>query len=343
MNDKLLKSIVAGVAIGAGVALIKRNTRLDLRHKAVAITGGARGLGLVMARQFVDMGANVAICSRHPDELQRAEAELRFRGGNVLSVACDLTNREEAIRFIEECRIQFGGIDVLINNAGVIQVGPLDEQTEQDFRDALDIHFWAPYHTMQAAIPHMKRNGGGHIANIVSIGGKVAVPHLAPYCASKFALSGLSKAFASEVAKDGIKVTTVYPGLMRTGSHVNALFKGQNEKEFAMFALMDATPATSIAAERAASQIINAIRCGRSELTITIQAKAVALAAELAPELVAGLLRTSNLILPGEGGIGEDLATGLESRTDAVPDIVTASIDAAAERNNELKPGESFT
>ena len=342
MNDKLLKGIIASAAVGLGIAAIRRQKPIDLHGKAVAITGGARGLGLVMARQLVEMGANVALCSRHPDELQRAEAELRFRGGNVLSVACDLTNREEAIRFIEECRIEFGGIDVLINNAGVIQVGPLEDQTEQDFRDALDIHFWAPYHTMQAAIPHMKRNSGGRIANIVSIGGKVAVPHLAPYCASKFALSGLSKAFANEVAKDGIKVTTVYPGLMRTGSHVNALFKGQNEKEFAMFALMDATPATSIAAERAASQIINAIRCGRSELTITIQAKAVALAAEFAPEFVAGLLRTSNLILPGEGGIGEELVTGLESRTDAIPDIVTASIDAAAERNNELKPGESL-
>lgn len=334
--------MVAGAAIGAGLALIKRNSRMDLRHKTVAITGGARGLGLVMARQLVDMGANVAICSRHPDELQRADAELKFRGGNVLSLACDLTNREEAIRFIEECRIHFGGIDVLINNAGVIQVGPLEEQTEQDFRDALDTHFWTPYHTMQAAIPHMKRNGGGRIANIVSIGGKVAVPHLAPYCASKFALSGLSKAFANEVSKDGIKVTTVYPGLMRTGSHINALFKGQNEKEFALFSLMDATPATSIAAERAAAQIVDAIRCGRSELTITIQAKAIALAAELAPELVSALAQAGNLILPGGGGIGEELATGLESRTDAIPDVITAAIDAAAERNNELKPGESL-
>lgn len=342
MSNTLLKTVLAGAAIGAGLAIIKRNSRMDLMHKTVAITGGARGLGLVMARQFTDMGANVAICSRHPDELQRAEAELSSCGGNVLSLACDVTNREEAIRFIEECRIHFGGIDVLINNAGVIQVGPLEEQTEQDFRDALDIHFWGPYYTMQSAIPHMKRNGGGRIANIVSIGGKVAVPHLAPYCASKFALSGLSKAFANEVAKDGIKITTVYPGLMRTGSHINALFKGQNHKEFAMFTLMDATPATSIAAERAASQIIDAVRCGRSELTITMQAKAVALAAELAPELVSQALSTANLILPGKGGIGEELATGLESRTDAIPDIVTASIDAAAERNNELKPGETL-
>lgn len=342
MDKKLLNALLIGTAVGAGAALIKRNRKFDFNGKSVAITGGARGLGLVMARYLVDRGASVAITSRHADELQRAEAELNLRGGRVLYVPCDLTKREDAVRFVEECRIEFGSIDVLINNAGVIQVGPLEEQTEQDFRDALDIHFWAPFYTMQAAIPHMKRNGGGRIANIVSIGGKVAVPHLAPYCASKFALSGLSKSFANEVDKDGIRVTTVYPGLMRTGSHINALFKGQNDKEFAMFALMDATPATSIAAERAAKQILDAIACGRSELTITLQAKVVALIAEFAPELTANVLRSGNSLLPGMGGIGKELATGLESDSGMVPDSITTLIDAAAERNNELKPGESL-
>jgi len=340
MDKKLLNALLIGTAVGAGAALIKRRKRSDFNGKSVAITGGARGLGLVLARQFVDVGARVAICSRHADELQRAESELTARGGQVVAVACDITKREEAEKFIDECRIRFGGIDVLINNAGVIQVGPLEEQTEKDFRDAMDIHFWAPYYTMRSAVEHMKKNGAGRIANIVSIGGKVAVPHLAPYCASKFALSGLSKAFANEVAKDGISITTVYPGLMRTGSHVNALFKGQHEKEFAMFSLMDATPVTSIAAERAAAQIIDAIALGRNELTITPQAKLAALMAEVAPELAAKIMQASTSFLPGEGGIGEQLATGLESRTDLVPDAVTSLIDEAARRNNELKPGE---
>jgi hypothetical protein len=129
---------------------------------------------------------------------------------------------------------------------------------------------------------------------------------------------------------------------MRTGSHVNALFKGQNKKEFAMFSLMDATPATSIAAERAAAQIIDAIKCRRSELTITVQAKLAALFSEIAPQMTAKMMQVTNEFLPGEGGIGEDLATGLESRGDLVPDIITGSIDAAAERNNELKPGETL-
>ena len=341
MDRKLLNALVLGAAAGAAVGLYRSSRRrYEFAGRTVAITGGARGLGLVMARRFVDLGARVAICARDEGELHRAEQELVDRGGDVLAVQCDLMVPEQAQKFIDDVRVRFGGIDVLINNAGVIQVGPLEEQTDKDFHDAMDIHFWAPYHTMQAAVPLMKRRGEGHIANIVSIGGKLAVPHLAPYSASKFALSGLSKAFGNELAKDGIKVTTIYPGLMRTGSHLNALFKGQNEKEFAMFSLMDATPATSINVERAAAKIIDAIALGKSELVITIQAKLAAMAGELFPEMVSTMMRSTTALLPGEGGIGERLATGLESRSDLVPDFITSAIDREAVENNELKPGE---
>ena len=341
MDRKLLNALVLGAAAGAAVGLYKASRRrYEFAGRTVAITGGARGLGLVMARRFVDLGARVAICARDEGELRRAEQELSDRGGDVLAVQCDLMVPEQAQKFVDDCRIRFGGIDVLINNAGVIQVGPLEEQTDKDFHDAMDIHFWGPYHTMQAAIPLMKRRGEGQIANIVSIGGKLAVPHLAPYSASKFALSGLSKAFGNELAKDGIKVTTIYPGLMRTGSHLNALFKGQHEKEFAMFSVMDATPATSISVERAAAKIIDAIALGRSELVITFQAKLAAMAGELFPETVSKMMRTTTAFLPGEGGIGERLATGLESRSDLVPDFITSAIDREAVENNELKPGE---
>jgi len=339
MDRKLLNTLLIGAAAGAVLGLLKPKRRYDFEGKVVAITGGSRGLGLVLAKRLVERGARVAICARDGGELRRGSEEIAAGGGEVLSVNSDLTKRADAENFIDQCVSDFGSIDVLINNAGVIQVGPLEVQTEQDFRDAMDAHFWAPYFTMQATIPHMKRNGG-RIANIVSIGGKVAVPHLAPYCASKFALSGMSKAFGYELAKDGITVTTIYPGLMRTGSHVNALFKGQNEKEFAMFSMMDATPATSINVERAAEQIIDAIATGRSELVITVQAKLAAKMNELFPETVSKLMQATSAFLPGEGGIGERLATGLESPSGLVPDIVTSAIDEAAEQNNELKPGE---
>ena len=341
MDRKLLNTLLVGAAAGVALGLWKASRRrYEFAAKVVAITGGSRGLGLVMARRFVDLGARVAICARDEGELRRAEEELVARGGDVLAHQCDLMDAEQARGFIDECRIRFGGVDVLVNNAGIIQVGPLELQTDKDFQDAMDIHFWASYHTMQAAIPLMKRRGEGRIANIVSIGGKVAVPHLVPYCASKFALSGMSKGFAYELAKDNIKVTTVYPGLMRIGSHLNAMFKGQNEKEFALFSLMDGTSLTSINVERAAAQIIEAIALGRSELVITMQAKLAAKVNELFPGTVTTMMQLTTGMLPGEGGIGERLATGLESRSDLVPEFITAAIDREAIENNELKPGE---
>src|SRR5947207_4943379 len=116
------------------------------------------------------------------------------------------------------------------------------------------LQLWLPYDLSMTAIPHPRRVGEGRVVNIASIGGKVAIPHLAPYCASKFALVGLSDAIRAELARDNICVTTVCPGLMRTGSHLNASFKGDHRREFAWFSLGAALPIFSIDANRAARQ-----------------------------------------------------------------------------------------
>ena len=237
---------------------------------------------------------------------------------------------------IGEVRSNFGLIDVLVNNAGVIQVGPLELQTQRDFQEAMDIHFWAPFYTMQAVIPEMRDRGEGRVVNIVSIGGKIAVPHLAPYCASKFALAGLSSTMSSELAKFGVRVTTVYPGLMRTGSHINASFKGQHRAEFAMFSLMGSLPFTSINAGSAARQIVRATRRGDAELILSPQAKMAAKINALFPEFTAETLSLTNRILPGEGGIGTELVPGRASTSAISPSILTALADRASVTNNEL-------
>ena len=161
-------------------------------------------------------------------------------------------------------------VDVLINNAGVIQVGPLEHMEHEDFENAMATHFWGPLHLMLELIPSMRRRGFGRIVNISSIGGRVAVPHLAPYSASKFALTGLSDAVRAELAPYGIRVTTVCPGLMRTGSPMNAQVKGQHEAEYAWFAIADSLPGFSMSAERAADQILSACAHGDPELTISL-------------------------------------------------------------------------
>lgn len=332
--------LLIGAALGIGalsaLAAVKRARRgFDLKNKVVLITGGARGLGLVLAREFAAEGARIAICSRSLEELTDAKEELESRGTEVFEAICDVRNQEEIDQLVGDVCMRFGQIDVLVNNAGVIQVGPLDAQTEKDFEDALNIHFWAPYRMIQTVLPIMRGAGAGRIVNIASIGGKMTVPHLAPYCASKFALVGLSNALRVELAKENIFVTTVCPGLMRTGSHVNAYFKGQNEKEFAWFSIGNALPVSSISAESAARQIVRATRRGDAEAIISVQAKLAAKMNALFPEMTADILSLVNSLLPANGGIGTAKVSGKESESWISPSILTTLADKEIIRNNE--------
>jgi short-subunit dehydrogenase len=215
--------------------------------------------------------------------------------------------------------------------------------TREDWEDCMDLHFWAPLYTMQAALPHMPR-GVGRIINISSFGGKIAVPHMAPYCASKFALVGLSDAVRAEVALDGIKVTTVCPGLLRTGSHLNAFFKGDFRKEFLWFSSGAGSPINAVAAKRAASRIVNASRRGQRELTISLQARVAVITQALFPNLFAQLMETVNRMMPRSAQSTDELArhTGWDSRNLSAPRSLTSLADDATEELNGLR-GHSGT
>jgi short-subunit dehydrogenase len=184
----------------------------------------------------------------------------------------------------------------------------------------------------------MRARGAGRIVNIASIGGKVAVPHLAPYSASKFALVGFSEGLRAELTAHGILVTTVVPGLMRTGSPRNASFKGRHRAEYAWFAVSDSLPGVSMDVERAARRIVCACRDGDAEVVLSLPAKAAALAHALAPGLVADVLGLVNRFLPEPGGIGTDRKRGSESESAIAPSWLTALGDAAARRHNQLPP-----
>jgi short-subunit dehydrogenase len=193
---------------------------------------------------------------------------------------------------------------------------------------------------MWEVIPHMRRRGRGRIVNISSIGGKIAVPHLAAYCASKFALVGLSDSMRAELAREGIYVTTVAPGMMRTGSHVNAKFKGNHAAEFAWFSIGNAMPLVSIGAERAAAQILEACRRGRPEITLTLAARAGVIGSALFPSLTGHLMKLVNQVLPAAtDSTGDQVRSGHESRSHSItPEWVTALSDQATARNNERGP-----
>ncbi|MET0283653.1 MAG: SDR family oxidoreductase [Polyangiales bacterium] len=306
-----------------------------LRGRNALITGGARGLGLELARLLVDGGAHVALVSRHPDELERALAELRERAPDVrlLAVPCDLTDGEAVDRMLERVQRELGPVDVLINNAGIIQVGPLDAMRLEDFEQAMKVHYFAPLRTMLGLRTGMRARGGGRVVNVSSIGGLVSVPHLLPYSASKFALVGLSEGMRSELAADGILVTTVTPGLMRTGSPRQAQIKGDHQKEYAWFAISDSLPGISMSSQRAARKIVDALERGQPTLILGVPAKLAALAHGLAPNLVGRALTLVNRLLPRSDDA--TLRKGHQSESRWVPSVLTRLTQRAELRNNE--------
>ena len=327
--------ISTGCAL-AGILLLRLRARYPLRNKVVVITGGSRGLGLAMAREFARHGAHLALLARDGEELQRAVADLLPFRAQVSTWPCDLRESQEVERTISSIAEKYGCIDVLVNNAGIMLVAPLEAMAKEDFEEAMQVHFWAPYHVTMAALPYLKRNSESRIVNISSIGGRVAVPHMAPYCTSKFALAGFSDALRAEVAAQGVRVTTVSPGLMRTGSHVNASFKGDHSKEFAWFSIGAGMPLLSISARRAARQIVAAARRGRPELTITLQARGLILAQALMPNCLARILETVNSLLPKAApGQGLVRQTGYQSQSALAPSLLTALADRATPRFNE--------
>lgn len=331
-------ALAAGAAAIALRRALRRRRASSFAGKVVVVTGGSRGLGLEIARVFADEGARLVLLARTPEELSRAAGELaeRSRRGAPRTIACDLVEPDQVHAAVERIERTLGGIDVLVNNAGVILASPLEQLDERDFAAALDVHFWGPLRLSLAAVETMRRRGGGRIVNVASIGGLVAVPHLLPYCASKFALVGLSDGLRAELAKDGIRVTTVCPGLMRTGSHVNAWFKGRREVEYSLFSLLAGSPLTSIDAGRAARRIVEACRHGERFLVLSPQARLLRRFSTLAPEWWARAAALAGRLLPSPSDDGE-AAAGRDLSGRWAPSFLTRLADRAARRNNELE------
>jgi NAD(P)-dependent dehydrogenase (short-subunit alcohol dehydrogenase family) len=335
MRRKTMAMGAAAIGLAAGIRRLLREP-YHFAGRSVLVTGGSRGLGLVLAREMAREGARLTIVARDDDELGRAAEELRSGGADVLAIPCDVTDAEQVERTVEAAVHHHGGLDVLINNAGAIQVGPVENMSVEDLRESLDIHLWAAVHTVRASLTHLSRHRDGRIVNIASIGGKLAVPHLLPYSVGKFALVGFSEGLRHELLRYGVRVTTVCPGLMRTGSHLRAEVRGQHEKEYGWFATMASLPVTSIDARRAARQILDACRRGDAELVIATQARLAVIANAVCPNLVSDVLGWVARALPDPAGPDGDFPRiGLESRTAWTGPLTTMG-DRAAVENKEI-------
>lgn len=334
-RNRTARWIAASAAGWLGWRAIQRARAMELDGKVVLITGGSRGLGLVLAREFSAHGAVVSICARDELELDGARRDLERRGARVLAVPCDVSDRAQVEEWVRRSTAELGPIDLLVNNAGVIQTGPLEAQTVEDFHEAMATILWGTVHATFAVLPGMRARGSGGIVNITSIGGKVSVPHLLPYSTAKFAAVGFSEGLRAELAKDRIRVTTVVPGLMRTGSPPHAFFKGDHAAEFTWFSLSSATPLTTTSAERAARRIVQAVRRGEAMVTLTWQAKILRLAHALFPGTASTLLGVVNRLLPGNTSSGRKAIRGMKLATPASPSVLTTLMNRAARANNE--------
>ena len=339
-HDARALPVLAAAAFTGWTAyrLLRARHRISFRGRVVLISGGSRGLGLTIARRLGEEGARLVLLARTAEDLDAAQRELEADGVSVLALPCDVRDEPAVGRAVAAAVEHFGEVDALIHVAGVIQVGPIEHLTEADYRESLDVHFWGAYYLTEALRPHLPRDGSGRIAYVSSVGGRVAAPHMAAYAAGKFALVGYADAMRSELALNGVRVTTVTPGLMRTGSHVNALVKGQHEEEYAWFSILDANPLVSTSAESAARQIVDALRHGDPALTITARAKLLAMANGLAPGLVGTFLKIGARALPAPiGPLGDERRTGWESFSEASPSALTALADRAVATHNELR------
>jgi NAD(P)-dependent dehydrogenase (short-subunit alcohol dehydrogenase family) len=337
----------AGIAFGMGLAARvapPRKAEADLRGTVALVTGGSRGLGLALSRELAQQGCRLAICARNESELETARIDLQLQafGAEVLAVPCDVSDQSQVATMVETVTQHYGRIDILINNAGIMLVAPVETLTSSDFERVMAINFWGVLNPTLAVLPGMRARGAGRIVNITSIGGKIAVPHLLPYSCAKFAAVGLSEGLRSELADTGISVTTVVPGLMRTGSHLHAEFGGEQEAEYRWFALGASAPyPVAIGADRAARLIVRAVKRGEAECTYPVSAVVAARLSGLVPSATTNVLALVGRFLPRPARQGAGTRTGaaVEAEIDA-PLLRAATVlgRSAAAEYKQVRP-----
>jgi len=309
MMDKTIVKVAGGIGAVLGIReVFRRSKEVSFRDNVVIITGSSSGLGLQMARELASEGARLVICARDELRLERARQDLVKRNAEVLAIRCDVAVHDDIQHLIDATIARFGRIDVLICNAGVIQVGQFQSMQLEDFRQSMDIMFFGTLHPIMLALPHMRRLGRGRIALVTSIGGVISVPYLLPYNAAKFAAVGLGEGLRAELKDEGITVTTIVPGLMRTGSYLNAEFSGGKsgrESMYRVFSAMSSLPLLTGSAEEAARAYIRAIRRGDALVMYPPQYDLISRIHGLAPATTMAAMGIADRLLPKTAGSRE--------------------------------------
>lgn len=300
--------------------------------------GASRGLGSLLARELLDAGCRVAICGRDAGTLDAAAAQLGHPD-RLLALQCDVGNQDEVRTFIDRVRAEFGPVEVLINNAATISVGRVDTMDAEHFESAWRDAFLGTLHPILEVLPEMRARGEGRIANIGSIGGRISFPHLLPYAAAKFAQVGLSEGLRAELADDGIVVTTIIPGFIRTGSFVATDFHDPTPDEYTWFAAGASAPVLTLSPEWVARRVVLAIRHGEADVTLGWFARLGGTLKSLAPGLSADVLGLVDRWILPHGALPEPPApheSGTVVHADAPEPVLALTAPVVEKATEEL-------
>lgn len=236
----------------------------DLKGKRTVLTGASGGIGRAVATALVAAGARVALAARNVDKLNELAETLRRAGGEVIAVPTDVTRADDRRRLVDRAVEAFGGLDLLVNNAGVGSWGHFADSTEGICRTVMEVNFFGPVELTRLAVPHLTRGSQPAVVNVTSMCGRKGMPAWPEYSASKFALVGMSEAWRGEFARFDVDVLTIVPGLTNSGFDKNWLrTDGKADLRFEH----GMTP------EHLAAEIINAVRQNRTELVVGSEAR----------------------------------------------------------------------
>jgi NAD(P)-dependent dehydrogenase (short-subunit alcohol dehydrogenase family) len=282
----------------------------EIKGKIAVITGAASGIGRATAVALAREGARVAIADVDRAGLAETAKQIEAISGQVSTYLLDVSSREAVYAFAQEIEAQFGGADIVINNAGVAQVATVEELSYEDFEWVMNIDFWGMVYGSKAFLPQLRQKGAGHIVNVSSIFGLFSVPSQAAYNSAKFAIRGFTEALRHEMKGSGIAVSCVHPGGIKTNILRNARFLQSvqtTEREQAMSGFDKLARTTP---DQAAQTIIKGIKANKPRILIGMDARILDWIIRLLPASY------GKVMFRGEGGSGGVLgAMGGENKT----------------------------
>ncbi len=197
----------------------------------VLITGASQGSGKATAHLFAQNGYSVVLAARQPERLEAVAQDIRAQGGDALAISTDVTNPEQVQELVDKALSHYSQIDVLINNAGICLTGSVEKTQLSDWHQLMDTNFFGYVYTIEALLPHFLTRKTGSIVNVGSFGGKMPLPEMTAYCASKYAVTGLTESLRLELEPKGIFVSVVHPGVIKSSFMERAMFRGEDDSE----------------------------------------------------------------------------------------------------------------